>query len=154
MLASPSSATRRVNWFPFPLRNCKPLIQNFFKKQTCSSVEWEIEKGFGVFINPPDLEEEQNSSVKLSGEIFSLLTVFIKCCVCVFLIMRQSCFVLQQSTIMSPVVSRSCVYRWGTRCTYLRNWKVSEPERATGPDTSLFSLSKASWHRNLSEMLN
>lgn len=74
---------------------------------------------------------------------------------CVFLIMRLSCFVLQQSTIMIPAASRSCVYRWGTRCTYLRNWKVSEPEHTTGPDTSLsFPPLKASWHRNSQEMSN
>lgn len=59
----------------------------------------------------------------------------------VFLIMSLSFPVLQQSTIMIPVASTSCVYRWGTRCTYLRNWKVSEAEHTTGSNTSLFSIS-------------
>lgn len=71
----------------------------------------------------------------------------------VFLIMRQPCyyyFLLQQSTIMIPVVSRSCVYRWGTRCTYLRNWKVSEAEHKTCPDTSPSFLS--SWFELTQEL--
>lgn len=73
---------------------------------------------------------------------------------CVFVILRQSYFVSQPSTIMSPVGSRSCVFRWGTRCTYLRNWKVSKSEHTTGPDTSPSYFSKACCHRKLNEMSN
>lgn len=54
-----------------------------------------------------------------------------------FYVIMQPCFVLQQSTIMIQVVSRSCVCRWGTQCTYLRNWKVSESKHMTSPDISL-----------------
>lgn len=121
--------------------SCKTLIQNFLRTLFCAMSDWKGIWGFPYYTGPW-------GGTNLIGQTVDQNLFFVNSSyrmLCVFLIMRESFCVLQQSTIMIPVVSRSCVYRWGTRCTYLRNWKVSEAEHTACPDTSLFFLFCASW---------
>lgn len=73
---------------------------------------------------------------------------------------EHSRFLLQPSTTMTPVASRSCVCKWATPCTYWRNWKVSEASAlhrngnqrtaAAAPSSltaSLFIYMSSGWYR-------
>lgn len=92
--------------FFFPSKRLPPLWKNWLRRDLEFSLfQWTLKRNKAC-------QSKCRQKLCFVNRICLILSVF-------------HIFTLQQSTIMIPKVSRSCVCRSGTRCTYLRNWKVS-----------------------------